>query len=644
MRSLQAPPVPTPPGSCHHGPRSRSLENVPRALAQNEHIAMPPRPDTTLSNEHPSSPVPSTCPTSGQGTGTTIVQNRPVSPATSRVTVSTDTDHQSPVRSAHEHTARDAQPLRVQAAVCELPPAEVPAATQPLPPACIALSPVPTTKVSAPPPQASAEASGVLHPFLDGQTEVRAFPTATPTTKLPSSDMPSPGKHSLDAPPPQVPKKLKPKELREFSGEEKQESWDVFFTHYKLVKQYNGWDDLVGTQQLGLSLKDAALDYYVDLPEGVRNDHETLQAAMARRFGRHRSLEKVRNQLQKLKQKPDQSLEDLAQEVRSLTYALMAKTDPAYQQSECICYFIGAFKDETLALHLHALNLGADDALTMEKVLEQAIALKETMFSVKATSASRTVREITADFVQQIQDAVGPTSEPDTQVSDILDHMNQLGIPTTQSSGGATTPKPPWRNATQGQNPRHGNKFVSRPKTGQNPTRPCFTCSLPGHWQNECPYRAQLQAQLGTTPPLVAQTPGQVAGSAPTGVPFPFQTPSQFQPQQFAAVHPGMPAQQIQPQSVGVPTPYHVAQANVPSRAGQGSGRGHGRNHRGPDTRRSRGQPGSTPRVNVTRPPRRSAQNPLEQSHSNVQSRDTDQQQQAANTPVRTSNNQGNFQ
>ena len=142
----------------------------------------------------------------------------------------------------------------------------------------------------------------------------------------------------------------------------------------------------------------------------------------------------------------------------------------------------------------------------------------------------------------------------------------------------------------------------------------------------------------------MTQTPGPAAGNAPTGVPFPFQTPSQFQPQQFAAVHPGMPAQQIQPQSVGVPTPYHVPQVNVPNRAGQGRGRGHGRNRRGPDTRRSRGQPGSAPRANVTRPPRRSAQNPLEQSHGVVQSRANDQQQQAANTPVSASNNQGNFQ
>ena len=191
-----SPPLPTPPGSCHLGPRSRSLENVPRASAQNDHVPMPPRPGTPLSDQCPHSPVSSPCPTSGQGTGTTIVQNRPVSPATSRVTVSADTNHQSPVRSAHEHAVQYAQPLRAQAAVCELPPAQVPVATQPPRQACVALPPMPTTRASAPPPQAFAEASSALHPFMNGQTENRAFPTVTPIPKLPSSDMPSPGKHS----------------------------------------------------------------------------------------------------------------------------------------------------------------------------------------------------------------------------------------------------------------------------------------------------------------------------------------------------------------------------------------------------------------------------------------------------------------
>ena len=90
----------------------------------------------------------------------------------------------------------------------------------------------------------------------------------------------------------------------------------------------------------------------------------------------------------------------------------------------------------------------------MEKVLEQAIALKETMYSVKAPSASRTVREIAVDLVQQIQEATGPALQPDTKVFDILEHMSQLGIPTTQSSGGATGEGPAWRNVIQGPEPQ----------------------------------------------------------------------------------------------------------------------------------------------------------------------------------------------
>ena len=93
------------------------------------------------------------------------------------------------------------------------------------------MPPMATTRANAPLPQAFAEASSALHPYMDGQTETRAIPTVAPTTELPSSDSTSPGKQSMDLTPFQVPKKLKPKDLREFPGDEKHEIWVVFFTH-----------------------------------------------------------------------------------------------------------------------------------------------------------------------------------------------------------------------------------------------------------------------------------------------------------------------------------------------------------------------------------------------------------------------------
>ena len=128
--------------------KSRSLKNAPRASAQNDHLTLP---GTAHSDLCPHSPISSACPTSNQGAGTTIIPNRPVSPAMSRGTVSTDTDHQLSFRSVHDFTVQCAQPLRTQAAVFKLPPAQTPVATQPLPPASIAMPPMPTTIGPMPP-------------------------------------------------------------------------------------------------------------------------------------------------------------------------------------------------------------------------------------------------------------------------------------------------------------------------------------------------------------------------------------------------------------------------------------------------------------------------------------------------------------
>ena len=118
------------------------------------------------------------------------------------------------------------------------------------------------------------------------------------------------------------------------------------------------------------------------------------------------------------------------------------------------------------------------------KKVELSVVRKE-MYSVKATSASRTVRETASDLLQQIQEAARPTSQPKAKVSDILQYMCQLGIPTTRSSGGTISQSSARRHQNQGQNPKRGSKSGSRPRNGQhqnqNPARSYFTCNLLGH-------------------------------------------------------------------------------------------------------------------------------------------------------------------
>ena len=239
------------------------------------------------------------------------------------------------------------------------------------------------------------------------------------------------------------------------------------------------------------------MNYYADLPKSVRGDHQALVAAMARRFGRHRSLEQVRAKLQRLRQRSDQSLEDLAQEVRALSYALLAKVDPDFQKEECIRYFMGAIRDEYLASHLRTLYLAGDSSLSMEEVVEKAVALKETLGSAKGNTAVRQVKREDG-FDRQVLGSAPPFRE---------------GLPfhSRPVSGQAQVYRPNYR-------PK-GSHRPSVPTTD----RPCFVCDQPGHWHRECPLKAQIKAQVGSTPYLAPLAPPP-QHSVPADVPVPRTT------------------------------------------------------------------------------------------------------------------------
>ena len=102
---------------------------------------------------------------------------------------------------------------------------------------------------------------------------------------------------------------------------------------HQLVKAFNGWGSSTAVEHLGLSLKGQALEYYVDLPQKTRVDHDALCDTMAKRFSRHQSMENlVQNQLSRLRQKADECPEDLVKEVRQLTFVLYVHSGADFQQ------------------------------------------------------------------------------------------------------------------------------------------------------------------------------------------------------------------------------------------------------------------------------------------------------------------------
>lgn len=322
-------------------------------------------------------------------------------------------------------------------------------------------------------------------------------------------------------------RKVKEKELNKFSGSKDGDVWDVYQAHYELVADFNQWEESTALAHLGTSLTGRAMEYYIGLPREVRKNQEKLMQSMARQFGRVKSLEKARHQLDNMKQKADQTIEGLAQEIRNLGYAVYSKADRATQESECIRSFLKALRDDRLAM-----QLGAQSELdTLEKVLTKAVALREV--AVTLSSSNRNTRDAVVRLVSDLGEEV---DDPD-----VLEQLRSVGMGSRPASGGAqnrpiNAARPQQSYGQQGGN--HYNRSRNQQQNQQPPRGTCFTCGQPGHWQNGCPWSAwlkdQLQAGIAPTqvPNMVPTEAQQSQPARPPDVVLPPQPASQAPQQQ----------------------------------------------------------------------------------------------------------------
>ena len=114
----------------------------------------------------------------------------------------------------------------------------------------------------------------------------------------------------------------KAKKLRGFSG--KDEGWESYRTHLDIVCRGNQWTEAEVLWHFCSELSGAAIEYFGTLDVACQNDFQQVMAAMAQRFGTMVSTEAVRGKMDAMRQKSDQSLEDLSEEVRRLTYYVFA--------------------------------------------------------------------------------------------------------------------------------------------------------------------------------------------------------------------------------------------------------------------------------------------------------------------------------
>ncbi|GBM51651.1 hypothetical protein AVEN_30908-1 [Araneus ventricosus] len=103
-----------------------------------------------------------------------------------------------------------------------------------------------------------------------------------------------------------------------------QTSWTVFKTQFDVVSSTNGWTDFVKASQLVASLRGSAAEVLQGIPADKLTDLTTVEKALESRFGDSHLTQFYRTELKTKRQKPGESLQELAADVErlmSLAYA-----------------------------------------------------------------------------------------------------------------------------------------------------------------------------------------------------------------------------------------------------------------------------------------------------------------------------------
>ncbi|GBN32376.1 hypothetical protein AVEN_251318-1 [Araneus ventricosus] len=103
-----------------------------------------------------------------------------------------------------------------------------------------------------------------------------------------------------------------------------QTSWTVFKTQFDVVSSTNGWTDFMKASQLVASLRGSAAEVLQGIPADKLTDLTTIEKALESRFGDSHLTQFYRTELKTRRQKPGESLQELAADVErlmSLAYA-----------------------------------------------------------------------------------------------------------------------------------------------------------------------------------------------------------------------------------------------------------------------------------------------------------------------------------
>ncbi|GBL98858.1 hypothetical protein AVEN_67304-1 [Araneus ventricosus] len=222
-----------------------------------------------------------------------------------------------------------------------------------------------------------------------------------------------------------------------------QTSWSVFKTQFDVVSSTNGWTDFVKASQLVASLRGSAEEVLQGIPADKLTDLTIIEKALESRFGDSHLTQFYRTELKTRRQKPGESLQELAADVERLMSLAYAECPLDVRESLAAQYFVDAIRDEDTQHSTRLMD---------SKDLKSSLA-----YSMKY-EAARTVSK-TSRHVRSIETEDHMSRERDDKFEFFFNRLEKLL--NSSVAGKKNTPR-------------------------RNSNVTCWKCNKKGHVQREC--------------------------------------------------------------------------------------------------------------------------------------------------------------
>nr|GBM72566.1 hypothetical protein AVEN_139093-1 [Araneus ventricosus] len=250
-----------------------------------------------------------------------------------------------------------------------------------------------------------------------------------------------------------------------------QTSWTVFKTQFDVVSSANGWNNRVKASQLVASLRGSAAEVLQGIHSDKLTDLMTIENALEARFGDSHLTQFYRTELKTRRQKPGESLQALAADVKRLMSLAYAECPMDVRESLAVQFFVDAIRDEDTQLCTRLM-----DFTDLKSALAYSMKCETSKIASKISMHARPIR---------IEDNAG--KRKDEKFESLLGALENFLEILAAGKKSAPRRNP---NVTCWRCYKSGHVQLECPSDSssrRNPNVTCWICYKKGHVQRECP-------------------------------------------------------------------------------------------------------------------------------------------------------------